>query len=701
MHTKKKVLTCTLVLGFGICGVFSLAQAEEIASFDLEQIIVTADAEKQAEKSEGSIVSTKIVKPGKAMNVSDLLTDLVGVDIVRRAVVGDNQDTVKLRGFDGSRFLVLIDGRPVNSAGVVGGCYVDWGTFPLDNVDKIEVIRGPKSAVYGNTLGGVINIITKQGGLEPYTSLQTMWGSKNLERYQFEHSGKQGNLSYVITAGKDKRDAYLCNNYFDSENYSLKTTYSFPTKEELTVGIQSTKTKRGYIMNNRQSQDPDSPLYYEPIDPAYPLADGESIPLGGPPVCSPNSRAYADKTKTYYDISYRQPTRDGFWKLQWFKNNEDRKDYNYSAADSNKLIFNRKTGTDRSQGWSVQQVKNIGTHKLTYGWEHRDIGYGDIINNYIDPALVAYAYPNELSSEKMDVEGAYLQDEYRANPKLTYLFGLRYDKYEGRSDRDPNVKMRPIDGSAFSPKFEASYQFDSQTVGYLSVNRGYRVPTLPEFYWWSEGYMKNYPDIKLKAEDGRFYEIGLKKKVSNKTNYRISGYYSEIGDYIYNNFKSAGSTNQYMIYNIDKAKIWGFEADGEHKLRDNLSVFANYTYQKTKKQGDRYDTLHLSDELDYHPRDKVNVGFRYTTANNTQIAISARYVGEQKSIYRYTKNGSVANKLVSLPDYTTVNASASRMLNKNTEISLFIDNIFNKGYSETFGYPMEGRTYGISCKYQF
>lgn len=261
--------------------------------------------------------------------------------------------------------------------------------------------------------------------------------------------------------------------------------------------------------------------------------------------------------------------------------------------------------------------------------------------------------------------------------------------------------MRPIDGSAFSPKFEASYQFDPQTVGYLSVNRGYRVPTLPEFYWWSEGYMKNYPDIKLKAEDGRFYEIGLKKKVSNKTNYRISGYYSKIGDYIYNNFKSAGSTNQYMIYNIDKAKIWGFEAAGEHKLRDNLSVFANYTYQKTKKQGDRYDTLHLSDELDYHPRDKVNVGFRYTMANNTQIAMSARYVGEQQTIYRYTKNGSVANKLVLLPEYTTVNVSASRILNKNTEVSLFIDNIFNKGYSETFGYPMEGRTYGISCKHQF
>lgn len=128
-------------------------RAEEVANFDMEQIIVTADAEKSAEQSESSIVSTKIVKPGKATNVSDLLTDLVGVDIVRRAIVGDNQDTVKLRGFDGSRFMVLIDGRPVNSAGVVGGCYVDWGTFPLDNVDKIEVIRGPKSAVYGNTLG--------------------------------------------------------------------------------------------------------------------------------------------------------------------------------------------------------------------------------------------------------------------------------------------------------------------------------------------------------------------------------------------------------------------------------------------------------------------------------------------------------------------------------------------------------------------
>lgn len=662
-------------------------QAEEMPSFDLEQIVINASPLSQEEQIEGSIVSTKTVKPGNATNVADLLNDLVGIDVRRRAV-GDNQNTVKIRGFDGSRFLVMIDGCTANAAGVIGGGFNDWGTLPLDNVEKVEVIRGAKSAIYGNTLGGVINIITKKGTEHPFTSVQTMFGSRNLEKYQLVHTGAADNLNYVITMGKNKRDAYLCNNYFDSQDYSLKTTYTFTNKSQLTMDIQSNKTKRGYIVSNRKSFDPDNPLYNEPIDPDYPVADGETIayvPNWGPnKTGTPNQHAYADKIKNYYQMVYNKPTSDGFWKIQGFKNYENRDDYNYDTTG--KLILDRTSGLDRSYGWSAQKVQNKENHRLTYGLEQKRITYGNVINNYVASGWPIF--PDHLTAQKMDVGAVYLQDEYKANEKLSYLFGLRYDQYKGRPDinKNPAEQVRNIDGKALSPKFEVSCRINPETIGYLSINRGYRVPTLGEHYWWSVGEMKNHPEIDLKAEDGRMYEIGLKKKRGERVNYRASLYYNDIKDYIFSDWKIR------RIYNIDKAKIWGLELDGQYKVSGNLNIFANYTYQKTKKYGDRFDLLNLSDELDYYPANKGNFGLRYTK-NNTQLALSARCIGEQKAIY--------SNKLVSLPDYTLVNLTLSHALCSDKEWSLYIDNIFNKKYSETFGYPMEGTTYAFAYKQQF
>ena len=108
-------------------------------------------------------VNVRYVNPAKTATLPEILQQTTGIDIQLRTSVGDNQDsTVKLRGFDARRFTVLLNGRPINSAGVMGGQYIDWNTIPLSTVEKIQIIKGAKSAAYGNTLGGVINIITKE-----------------------------------------------------------------------------------------------------------------------------------------------------------------------------------------------------------------------------------------------------------------------------------------------------------------------------------------------------------------------------------------------------------------------------------------------------------------------------------------------------------------------------------------------------------
>lgn len=681
--------------------------AEEAPSFDMEQIIITSSHLDQ-EQNEGTIVSTKVVKPGKATNVGDLLSDLVGVDINRRAAVGDTKDTIKLRGFDSSRFLVVIDDRPVNAAGVVGGYYVDWSTFPLDNVEKVEVIRGPKSAVYGNTLGGVIKITTKKGTKEPVTRLQTMFGSNNLQNYSLEHSGSAGNLSYVLTAGKNKTDGYLRNNFFDGQDYSLKTTYTFANQGELTLGFQSDKAKRGYIVKNQDSS-------------KGPISDGETIaPGSGAAIFTPNDGAYSDKTKNYYDMTYKQPTKDGFWQVQYFKNKEDRKEYNYNS--NGELSLDRKVASDRSWGWSAKNEKKMDKHKLTYGVEEKYFAYGDMWYNYVkvgapDNILVVnntnmgaplvgpkystiggtVANPN--SAQKLKTQSFYLQDEYQVNDKLSYLFGLRYDKYQGDPDSGSTNNLISISGNGLSPKFEVNYQFNPQTAGYFSLSKAYRVPTMPEYYWWFSGSGSGHQLGKaLKAEEGTAYEIGIKKKLGEKTNYRVALYYNDVANYIYNNISYTTGTNR-QVYNIDNVKIYGLELDGQHKISDNLTAFANYTYEKTEKP---YSDPVLGaaaslNELDYHPKHKANIGIRYQTKDKTQIALSARCVSSQKAVYMQSGVPSIQT----LGGYTVANLSVSHPFGEDRELDVYVDNLFGKDYSEVYGYPMQGTTYGISYKQKF
>jgi len=90
------------------------------------------------------------------------LDNSAGIDLKRISPGGDHGSAVTIRGFDESRCLILLDGRPLNAAGVYGGDYVDWSSLSTEDIERIEVIRGAKSAVYGNTLGGVVNIITRR-----------------------------------------------------------------------------------------------------------------------------------------------------------------------------------------------------------------------------------------------------------------------------------------------------------------------------------------------------------------------------------------------------------------------------------------------------------------------------------------------------------------------------------------------------------
>lgn len=659
-----------LVVGAILAGLLANAPAafaEETPSFNLEEIIIQADAYQTPIDS--NTVNVKVVSPGKASTIPEILRMSAGIDIQQRAIAGDNQDgTVKLRGYDARRFTVMLNGRPINTAGVMGGQYIDWTTIPLNTVEKIQIVKGGKLASDGNTLGGTINIITKSKGADG-GEINILGGSNGRYDYMFQYNVNADKLHLQVTTDKTGANAYLRNNSYDADQYGLRMNYDLTGKDNLEFGVNHTKSKRGFIIANT----PGSANY----DPAYPASSGDELSPGVTGV-SLNPGSYWDKTNNYYDFTYRHQTTDGQWALAYWRNDEKRREVVYDATGA--MSLDRTIISDKSDSFKFSGDKTINGSKYGYGLEYKRLRYGYGWQDWPQPDP-GNIYP----SQKIDLFGAYVDDTWQIDKRWTGYVGLRYDQFSGGKDDTSHSGNYVTDQkySSLSPKLNFSFRNNDKTTTFLSVNRLWRAPSMAEFYWWAQnlntqtswagpnpGYHKG-----LKPESGYSYEIGSQHRFSDKYTSKLTFYYQDLNDYI-----SFAHNYPYYCYNIDQAKIWGAEWENNFKLDAHNSLLFNYTNEHAT-QGNA--------DLDYRPRHKASLSYMYD-AKPWQVAYSVNFVGEQSD--------STSGTAKYIGGYTIHNFSVTRQLDEQRSLSLYVDNIFAKQYVEEIGYPMPGRCYYVSFK---
>jgi len=215
-----------LVLSKAILAEESDAERYEI---DLDKIVVTPSKIEQGYKystQNTSIITKEDIEDSGVTEVTEILDLLPSVDILEYGSTGSSR-SVHTRGASSSQVLTLIDGRPVNTPrdGVT-----DFNQIPLSNIERIEVLRGPASSIYGaGAIGGVINIITKSGKEKMYTEALNKFGSFTTKLSSFSHGYKIKDLDYFISyeylASHGHRDNadYLSNNVNTKFGYQLNT----------------------------------------------------------------------------------------------------------------------------------------------------------------------------------------------------------------------------------------------------------------------------------------------------------------------------------------------------------------------------------------------------------------------------------------------------------------------------------------------
>ncbi|MBU2700302.1 outer membrane receptor protein involved in Fe transport [Sporomusaceae bacterium BoRhaA] len=648
----------------------STTYAAETPSYEMEEIIVHADPIQQA--TDATNVNVKKISPGKASTLPELLSHVTGIDIQVRTGHGDNDDgAVKLRGFDSRRFTVLVDGVPATLSGVMGGSYMDWDSIPLNTIEKIEIIKGGKSAAYGNTLGGVINIITRKataaGG-----EISILTGQYNKQQLRFNYGATQDKLGWQVSYNKSSEDAFLRNNDYDAKQYGLKLDYAFTPKDNVKLNVRQSEEKRGYILRNTPGT-----AGYDPSYPVISATDAETAYSNYGPL---NNGAYWKKYNTNFDTAWTHQTNNGFITLDYWQSRERRHEVNFKTDGT--LDLDRTIVTDRSRGWLLNGRIKEGSHTYTYGTEYKQLRYG--YGWYNVPAGTASdLYP----SQKEDIYGIYADDTWALTNRWTANVGLRYDQMKASRDDERATDMKDTNYHGLSPKLNFSFRNNKDTTTFIAMDHVWRAPSMAEYFWWlNPMWGKLGTGRELKPEQGWSYELGMTHRVNEQFNTKFDFYYQDISDYI--NFE-----HQYPFscYNIPNAKLWGFEWENNYQLNEYSSLMLNYTNQHTQKSGVLPgDKLGLSGELDYRPRHKIGLTYLYDQ-KPWQFRYNVTYTGQQTANYPVG-----STQKIGIGGYVVHSASLVRDLGKGRSCTLAVDNLFDKHYVEQYNYSMQGRLFSVS-----
>jgi len=674
-------------------------KGQSVKHLTVEEIVVTEKA--VTEEPAATVVGEKTIEKGKNTTIPDALKYEPEIDINRRALVGDTSDTLKIRGLSGNRIMLNIDGRPVNAAGVQGGYFIDWSTIPLDNIERIEIMKGGSSAKYGNNAGGgIINVVTKKPTEKPTFSFYGNYGAGEdisySQNYRITHTYKIGPLGYSIGGSYQKADEFLWNNDYEAKNYAAKLYVDMPLDAQMTLGSQYTDVDRGFAIQNRLSSDPNNPKFYVKRNSDYPLSLGESFSPGAGNLTNPGPCAHWKKTKYLLDLSYKQPVKNALLEFKAYQNHEDRDEKNYSASWLNKkysdgkLVLDRTVKPDRSYGGGVELTMPLKNHEILGGIEKKVISTAGQDVHYVDPNYAPGKTVTSSSGQSSYMWGYYLQDNWDVIDRFLLTPGLRYDTYNAR---ESGLKTdMSLSDEGLSTSLTGTYSLAENDTLTASIYRKYITPSAPDAYWWYEGLIGGLYDTTLKIEKNDAVELTFKHDFSQKAFTRVSSYHYTIDNYIKRYSQTDGKRG---CYNIDKVQLTGASIDGATEIMTWITLRGNVTYQKSKKEGDIMDTTKLTDELEYMPEWKGNAGFDLKLPYREAIfSTGIRYIGEQKTI-------DSRNKLRKLDSYTTTDIELKVPVSKQGEVSVYAENLFDEHYEERFGYPMPGRIIGAAVKVGF
>lgn len=531
---KCKSLTYAVLCGITALGFTNGAAAQEdIHSFVLDPMVVTASRIPTAlteAKADISVVTREDIEEKHIEDVEEALRTVPGVQFLNYGANGLNANLSGIRINGSKDIIILVDGVRVSDfqgSGSSGYMYASL-MDNMDNIERIEVLRGSAATMYGSgAKGGVINIITRKIN-ETKTSIDISRGNFSQEAYKFNTQGRRDKLAYNVYYSKsligDTEDGAgnTWEGSTNSKNNGIKLNYDFNDQHKLSISYDTMKSEYSgmdYIDKN--------------------TFDGN----------------YEAKNLT---VKYDFNISDKWANSLTYRNNDVKSEY--GKADENYM-----SKSDYTYDFISDQVTlNTSRHNLVFGFDYSkgDNNIPNKIGNTSDGTIIKGNY-------SMKNYSYYIQDDWEIIPDVTLSGGIRYDKPEG-GDHASNL------ASHTSKSYKLSWDITENDTIYAGRSDFYILPSMEQLY------NSKYGNAKLNPAEGRTTSIGYSKKFDDNNILTFNWFKTE-------SEKLIGFDSDGHYQNYDNGVSRGWNAQYITQFADHWNATLGWSHLFYSANGDNYE----------------------------------------------------------------------------------------------------------------
>ena len=560
MRKKILVLMGALVL-LMVNTIWAGEEKTTAAKYNLGEVVITATKTEQYQAEVGSsttvITAEEIEERGK-MTVVELLRTVPGVSVTQQGSLGSFTQ-LYLRGAAPGQTMVMIDGVEVKYLMEHDGGFFDFAHLTTENIERIEIVRGSQSTLYGSSaMGGVINIITKKGAGKPKFDLSFEGGSHKTFRELLGVSGGTEKIDYSLSASRVDSDGISSaaggveDDGCEINNFSSRLDFKMLDDSRLNLTLRYT-------------------------DAEFDIDDGANQD-------DPNRTA--EKEMFVSNLQFDQSLAD-WWKHKVscsFLNTERKYKDPSDSVDT----------TEDSEDWYKGDIKKI-------EWQH------DFFPFDFDTLTCGFDYKEERGSsyyrsgtwiekidrKSLDNRGYYLQNQLKLGERFFTTAGIRVDDYQ-------------LFGTENTYRFSSAYLIP-ETGTRLKANwgTGFRSPSVYQLY-------SSYGDLNLNPEESESYDFGFDQNL-------FDGTISFGATYFHNDFKQMIGWDwaAWKYANIDKAETKGVEIEASFQPAESLIITANHTFLETK---DKTTGLELSRRP--KNKTNLGINYRFLDKGNVNLGLT-------------------------------------------------------------------------------
>ncbi len=622
---------------------------EDLGEVQVNTIVAASGFEQKTTDAPASIsiVTAEEIKRYGYRTLADILESLQGFNVSNDR----NYSYLGARGVNlgdfNSRILLLVDGHRVNNNLNDGAAIGPDFILDVDLIDRVEVIRGPGSVLYGNNaFFGVINIITRKAGDVNGVEASGEYGSFNSYKVRLT-AGKTftNGISALISGSYYQSDGpdqlYYSEFNTPDQNHGIAQNMNDDTFESVfgAVSYAELTLEGAYI--NREHTDPTAPV----------------------PVTFNDSRAKILQERSYVDLKFTHelPQEVDLTTRLYYDQNELNTGYPLGQPNS---IFYQNNEQGQWWGAELQLSKRFWEkHTISIGAEYRD--------DFSQSSELASSSSTQTTYGSRQSHGVFAQGDFTLRSDLHLNAGVRYDQY---GDFD----------STFSPRVALNYTPFAQSTFKAIYGTAFRDPSFGELI-----YQKN-----IQPEQIQSYELAYEQGYGQHLRSSISGYYNQMHDLLF--FQNGTAAYQ----NIN-ANAQGMELALEGHWTNGILARASYTLQQTENESS-------AQSFPDSPENLVKLNLSAPVWSD-KIFAGLEYLYTSSSTTQFTTESGSTLAGPNAAGFGIFNATLfSRNLLKNLECSASVYNLFDASYAEPSSQghlqpqiPQDGRTFRLKLTYRF